>query len=226
MLQTRKGIFRSATNAAIFVRTLFACDDALSGCGFSHKRTPSCDDPSLSNIEGRFEPGFPIWTSVSRIICFSRPRQQRICHQGAQTRSAVVRPAGFRRLTNPACCCAIIFSDTAPTILPQPQNLQPQSTMLAARDQQRRDSSEHLAKQPPVQMSLEGRAAGGCRCLRHKGSATRPMPAENRLAKAQSRFIVASQQSKPHNQQRQQVHDGFVCPLFSAVSSQRTLLAD
>jgi hypothetical protein len=26
MLQTRKGIFRSATNAAIFVRTLFACD--------------------------------------------------------------------------------------------------------------------------------------------------------------------------------------------------------
>ena len=26
--------------------------------------------------------------------------------------------------------------------------------MLAARDQQRRDSSEHLAKQPPVQMSL------------------------------------------------------------------------
>src|ERR1700748_698654 len=25
MLQTRKGIFRSATNAAIFVRTLFAC---------------------------------------------------------------------------------------------------------------------------------------------------------------------------------------------------------
>jgi len=35
----------------------------------------------LSNIEGRFEPGFPIWTSVSRIICFSGPRQQRICHQ-------------------------------------------------------------------------------------------------------------------------------------------------
>jgi hypothetical protein len=26
MLHTRKGIFRSATNAAIFVRTLFACD--------------------------------------------------------------------------------------------------------------------------------------------------------------------------------------------------------
>jgi hypothetical protein len=39
-----------------------------------------------------------------------------------------------------------------------------------------------------------------------------------KLPKAQSRFIVVSQQSKPHNQQ-QQAHDGFVCLLFSAVSS-------
>src|SRR5258708_16057336 len=76
MLQTRKGIFRSATNAAIFVRTLFACDasaDVVSVIkGLLH--------------EGRFEPGFPIWTSASRIICFSRPRQQRICHQGGPKR--------------------------------------------------------------------------------------------------------------------------------------------
>jgi hypothetical protein len=37
------------------LRSAHTITRSLSGCGFSHKRPPSCDDPSLSNIEGRFE---------------------------------------------------------------------------------------------------------------------------------------------------------------------------
>src|ERR1700747_3359043 len=80
MLQTRKGIFRSATNAAIFVRTLFACDasaDVVSVIkGLLHVMIHRC-----RILKADLNRDFPIWTSVSRIICFSRPRQQRICHQ-------------------------------------------------------------------------------------------------------------------------------------------------
>src|ERR1700758_247143 len=57
MLQTRKGIFRSATNAAVFVRTLFACDASADVVSVI-KRTPSSDDPSLSNIDGRLNRDF------------------------------------------------------------------------------------------------------------------------------------------------------------------------
>lgn len=60
----------------------------------------------------RIQPGFPISTSVSRIIYFSCPRQERICDEGANEISGV-SSAGFRCLTNPAHCCVIIFSDTA-----------------------------------------------------------------------------------------------------------------
>src|SRR5258708_18139309 len=82
MLQTRKGIFRSATNAAIFVRTLFAC--SLLPVFARDPRTPSPDASAdvVSVIKGlhhvmihrcqilkadlkHYQPAVPIWTSVS-----------------------------------------------------------------------------------------------------------------------------------------------------------------
>src|SRR5580700_7008893 len=126
MLQTRKGIFRSATNAAIFVRTLFACDasaDVVSVIkGLLHVMIHRCQI-----LKADLNRDFRFGLCLAHHMLLPPSTTTNLPPGRAQTRSAVFRPAGFRRLTNPACCCAIIFSDTAPTLLPQPQNLQPQS---------------------------------------------------------------------------------------------------
>src|ERR1700751_5006594 len=96
MLQTRKGIFRSATNAAIFVRTLFACDasaDVVSVIkGLLHVMIHRCQTLKADlNRDFRFG-------RLSR-ASYASPAldQQRICHWGGPKReSAVFRPAGFR----------------------------------------------------------------------------------------------------------------------------------
>jgi hypothetical protein len=68
-------------------------------------------------------------------------------------RSARLRRLVFARLASPACCRVIDFSDTAPTLLPQP-HFATAIGVLPAPHRQSPDPSQHLAKQPPVQMSL------------------------------------------------------------------------
>ena len=59
-----------------------------------------------------------------------------------------VSSAGFRCLTNPAGCCAIIFSDTAPNPLSSAPEFATAIAVLPARHRQYPDSQEHLADDP------------------------------------------------------------------------------
>jgi hypothetical protein len=69
----------------------------------------------------------------------------------AASRSARFRRLFFARLTSPACCRVIDFSDTAPILFPRPQ-IATAIGVLPARHRQRIDPPQHLAKQLPVQM--------------------------------------------------------------------------
>jgi len=95
-------------------------------------------------------PEFPIWPSDSRIMRFSCPGHNEFATRAGPREIAGFRQLVFARLTSPACCRAIDFSDTTPILLTRAQILQP----LPARHRQRIDPPQHLAKQPPVQMSL------------------------------------------------------------------------
>src|SRR6267143_6870768 len=55
------------------------------------------------------------------------PSTQRISHKSRPKRGHAVPKARFFRLTSSACCFAIGFSDTAPTLFPRAQILQSQS---------------------------------------------------------------------------------------------------
>src|ERR1700693_2122689 len=72
-------------------------------------------------------PEFAIWTSSSRIICFSCPGRTEFATRADPSEVSGVPTARLCRLTSPACRHANDFSDTAPPLLLQLQILQPQS---------------------------------------------------------------------------------------------------
>jgi len=78
-------------------------------------------------------PEFPIWTSDSRIVRFSCPRHNEFANRAGPGEIAGFRRLVFARLTSPACCRGIDFSDTAPTLLTRAQILQPQSVCYPTR---------------------------------------------------------------------------------------------
>lgn len=61
-----------------------------------------------------YRPEFPIWTSGSRIIRFSCPRHNKFATRVGPSEIACSRQIAFTRLTSPASCRIIDFSDAAP----------------------------------------------------------------------------------------------------------------
>jgi hypothetical protein len=86
--------------------------------------------------------------------------------------------------------------------------------MLAARDQQRRDSSEHLAKQPPVQMSLSQQRTVVAGVLDQPSTCLHPCC---KLVSDQASMLFGSVPGKSYRPLRFNLY----CPQYRGVSNRR-----
>jgi hypothetical protein len=74
-------------------------------------------DQDIEPDRNVLDPEFPIWPSDSRIARFSCPGYNEFATRADPREIAGFRQLVFARLTTPACCCAIDFSDNAPAFL-------------------------------------------------------------------------------------------------------------